>query len=285
MGASMMTSAEEKFILYVERMPAFPKSVHKVIQLAGDVDSSAKAIVAVIESDPIMTVKILKVINSAFYALPQKITSIQRALVHIGINTIKNLALSVAAIGVLNPHNKAGFDTRLFLQHSLAVAVLSKKLAERQGVPLMHSSDYFVAGLLHDFGKIVFAEFMPHEFKLALTQSKQRQIDLHLAELAIMGINHAQAGRMLALKWALADNLASAIDLHHSVGHGELLADCVFSANQIAKKCGIGDAGNPVIEPFSEELVNVFGMSLDELIASFGDLALIKSEVQQFMQA
>jgi putative nucleotidyltransferase with HDIG domain len=280
-----MNDAEEKFIVYVERMPAFPKSVHKVIQLAADVDSSAKDIVAVIESDPIMTVKILKVINSAFYALPQKITSIQRALVHIGINTIKNLALSVAAIGVLNPHNEAGFDTNLFLQHSLAVAVLSKKLAEHMGVPLMHSSDYFVAGLLHDFGKIIFAEFMPYEFKLALEQSKEKQIDLHLAELEIMGINHAQAGRMLALKWELAGNLANAIGLHHSVGRGELLVDCVFAANQIAKKMQIGDAGNPIIDSFSEELANVFGMSLDELIASLGDVSLIKSEVQQFMQA
>ncbi|WP_174484370.1 HDOD domain-containing protein [methanotrophic endosymbiont of Bathymodiolus puteoserpentis (Logatchev)] len=258
---------------------------HKVIQLTADVDSSAKDIVAVIESDPVMTVKILKVINSAFYSLPQKITSIQRALVYIGINTIKNLALSVAAIGALNPHNKAGFDTGLFLEHSLVVGVLSKKLAERMGVPLMQSSDYFVAGLLHDFGKIVFAEFMPYEFKLALEKSKTQQVDLHLAELEIMGINHAQAGRMLALKWELAENLANAIDLHHSVTRGDLLVDCVFAANQIAKKCRIGDAGNSVIEPFSEELVNVFGMSLDELVVSLGDMSIIKSEVQQFMQA
>ncbi|MCF7969542.1 MAG: HDOD domain-containing protein [Methylococcaceae bacterium] len=280
-----MTDAEAKFITYVERMPAFPKSVHKVIQLAANVDSSAKDMVAVIESDPVMTIKILKVINSAFYSLPQKITSIQRALVHIGMNTIKNLALSVAAIGVLNPHNKAEFDTGLFLEHSLAVAVLSKKLAERMGVPLMYSSDYFVAGLLHDFGKIVFAEFMPHEFKLALQQSKEHQIDLHLAELEIMGINHAQAGRMLALKWELAENLANAIDLHHSVAQGDLLVNCVFAANQIAKKCHIGSAGNPIIDALPAELISLFGMSLDELIISLGDMSLIKAEVQQFMQA
>jgi len=281
----MMNDAEEKFIVYVERMPAFPKSVHKVIQLAADVDSSAKDIVAVIESDPIMTVKILKVINSAFYSLPQKITSIQRALVHIGMNTIKNLALSVAAIGILNPNNKADFDTGLFLQHSLAVAVLSKKLGERMGVPLMQSSDYFVAGLLHDFGKIVFAEFMASEFKQALKQSKEQQIDLHLAELEFIGISHAQAGRMLALKWELAGNLANAIDLHHSVAQGDLLVDCVFTANQIAKKCQIGNAGNSVIDALPTELVSTFGMPLDELIASLGDMSLIKSEVQQLMQA
>jgi len=82
----------EELIAFVEEMPAFPKSVQKILQLTSDINVSAKEIVAVIESDPIMTVKILKVINSAFYGLPQKITSIQRAVVHIGLNTIKNLA-------------------------------------------------------------------------------------------------------------------------------------------------------------------------------------------------
>jgi len=281
----MSSEIEEKFIAYVELMPAFPKSVHKVVQLASDVDSSAKDIVAVIESDPIMTVKILKVINSAFYSLPQKITSIQRALVHIGITTIKNLALSVAAIGVLNPNNKAGFDTDLFLEHSLATAVISKKIAEQLKVPLMQSSEYFVAGLLHDFGKVVFAEYMPEEFKQALELSQNEHIDLHLAELKVMGINHTQAGRMLALKWELSTDLADAIDFHHNVGKGKLLADCVFVANQIAKKYKIGDAGNSIVEDLPVELENRLGMSLNEIIDKLGDISVIQSEVQQFMRA
>jgi len=88
---------------------------------------------------------------------------------------------------------------------------------------------------------------------------------------------------MLALKWELAENLANAIGFHHSVAQGDLLVECVFAANQIAKKCCMGDAGNPVIEAFSEALVNVFGMSLDELVVSVGDMSLIKSKVHQFM--
>ena len=153
----MSETLNEELIAFVEKMPAFPKSVQKVVQLTSDLNASAKDIVQVIESDPVMTIKILKVINSAFYGLPHKITSIQRAVVHIGLNTIKNLALSIAAMGMLSPTNKAKFDTQEFLLHSLSTASICRILAEKLGVAKAESSDFFVAGLLHDFGKIVFA--------------------------------------------------------------------------------------------------------------------------------
>ena len=95
----------------VEKMPAFPKSVQKLLELTRDINCQPKQLVSVIETDPVMTVKILKVLNSAYYSLPNKITSVNRSVVYLGINTIKNLALSIAAIGVLPKQNKAGlFD-------------------------------------------------------------------------------------------------------------------------------------------------------------------------------
>ena len=79
---------------------------------------------------PVMTVKILQVINSPYYGFAQKISSIPRAVVHIGINSVKNIALSVATIGMLKPHNQAGFNTQNFLQHSLTTAIIGKMIAE-----------------------------------------------------------------------------------------------------------------------------------------------------------
>ena len=177
----------EKIIAFVEKMPAFPKSVQRVMQLTSDVNASAKDIVQVIESDPVMTIKILKVINSPFYGFAQKINSIQRAVVYIGLNTIKNMALSVAAIGVLNPKNKADFNTQEFLLHSLTTASICRMLAERLDIPQSDSNDFFVAGLLHDFGKIVFAEFEPENFKRALEKSILENSPLHEAELELAG--------------------------------------------------------------------------------------------------
>jgi putative nucleotidyltransferase with HDIG domain len=265
-------------------MPAFPKSVQQVVQLTSDINASAKDIVRVIECDPVMTVKILKSINSSFYGLPQKITSVQRAVVHIGLNTIKNIALGVAAMGMLNANNKANFNTSNFLLHSLTTAAISKMLAERIGLSSTECSDCFVAGLLHDFGKVVFAEFIPDEFKLALEKSKEQQLPLYQTELEFIGLNHTQAGKILAEKWELSEMLIDAIAHHHDLGQSQnALKDCVFAANQISKYLQFGDGGNPLIEEFPEPIVSRFGMTFPALCETLGDLGSVKTEAQSFI--
>jgi len=280
----MPNSKSEKLIVLVEKMPAFPKSVQQVVQLASDLNASAKDIVRVIECDPIMTVKILKAINSSFYGLPQKITSVQRAVVHIGINTIKNIALGVAAMGMLNANNKANFNTSDFLLHSLTTAAISKLLAEHISLSSTACGDCFVAGLLHDFGKVVFAEFMPDEFRLALEKSKEQQLPLHQTELEFIGLNHSQAGKILAEKWELSDLLIDAIANHHNLDHSQnVLKDCVFAANQISKHMQFGNGGNPLIEPFPESIVTRFDLTFPAMCEALGDLESIKTEAQSFI--
>ncbi|MCX7101490.1 MAG: HDOD domain-containing protein [Methylobacter sp.] len=280
----MTNLKNEKLIALVEKMPAFPKSVQQVVQLTSDINASAKDIVRVIECDPVMTVKILKAINSSFYGLPQKITSVQRAVVHIGMNTIKNIALGVAAMGMLNPNNKANFNTSNFLLHSLTTAAISKILAERIGLKSTQCSDCFVAGLLHDFGKVVFAEFMPAEFKLALEKSKELHLPLHQTELEFIGLNHAQAGKMLAERWELSDLLIDAIAEHHTLEASDnVLRDCVFAANQISKQLKFGDGGNPILEELTSPIANHFGLNLSALCEALGDLESIRTEAQSFI--
>ncbi len=277
--------SDEELIAFVEKMPAFPRSVQRVIQLTSDINTPAKEIVSVIESDPVMTVKILKMINSAFYGLPKKITSIQRAFIHLGLNTIKNMALSVTAMGVLNSNNKANFNTQDFLLHSLTTAYICRLLAERLNIPQSESSDFFVAGLLHDFGKIVFAGFDPENFKLALEKSRQENISLHTTEMLFVGMDHAQAGRILAERWNLDQTLINAIDHHHLSSYDSILKDCVFAANQISKKMEFGFAGNPIIEEFPDSICKLFEFSLDDFIESLGDLSSIKVEALSFISS
>ncbi len=282
----MSDTLNEELIVFVEKMPAFPKSVQRIVQLASAIDTSAKEIVQVIESDPVMTIKILKVINSAFYGMPQKITSIQRAVVNLGFNTIKNLALSVAAMGTLNPKNRAGFNINSFLLHSLTTAGISRMLAEKLEIPQVECSDFFVAGLLHDFGKIVFAEFYPDSFKQALEKSKQQNIALSLTELEFIGLSHAQAGKLLAKRWEFDEALFSAIDHHHEINkNNSILKDCVFAANQISKRMQFGYAGNPVIDELPDSILTRFGLSLEELINALGDLSIVKTEAFSFINS
>ena len=159
---------ERKLTTAVERMPAFPKSVQKILELTRNINCLPKELVGVIEKDPVMTMKILKVINSAYYSLPNKITSVNQSVVYLGINTIKNLALSFATVGILPRTNTVGFDIQRYLLHSLATGSVARQLCHAYGNGEADPADCFVAGLLHDFGKVVYAQFMPDEFRRAL---------------------------------------------------------------------------------------------------------------------
>lgn len=130
----MSPELSQKLAAAVDGMPAFPKSVQKILELTRDVNCTPKDLVQVIDKDPVVTVKILKVVNSAYYSLPKQITSISHAVVYLGFNTIKNLALSIAAIGMLPKDNAAGFDAQQYLLHSLATASIAKQLDRKSVV-------------------------------------------------------------------------------------------------------------------------------------------------------
>lgn len=216
MMSSLPPELERTLTDAIERMPAFPKSVQKILELSRDINCLPKEMVAVIEKDPVMTVKILKIINSAFYSLPNKITSVGQATIYLGINTVKNLALGFAAVGMLPRTSPEGFDIQKYLLHSLLVATFARQLAIQGAKEEADPGDCYIAGLLHDFGKIVFVQFMGNEFRAALAQATATGISLHEAERATIGADHALVGAMLARRWQFAEPLAQCcIQDHH----------------------------------------------------------------------
>lgn len=271
----------QKLAAAVDGMPAFPQSVQKILELTRDINCSLKDLVQVIDKDPVVTVKLLQVVNSAYYSLPKQITSINHAVVYLGFNTIKNLSLKIAAIGMLPTHNAAGFDGQQYLLHSLTTASIAKQLAPR--VVDANPVDCFIAGLLHDYGKVVLAQFMPAEFRTALELSQGSKISLHLTLREVIGIDHAVVGAMLVEKWRFAPNLVETI--RHQYGADlkdtDMIA-CVFAANQISKKLEFGFAGNPWVEELPPTIAQRLGGTLDEVIVSLGDLAPMFEEASIF---
>ena len=282
----MMRDASElnrKISDAVDKMPAFPRSVQKLLQLTRDINSQPKELVAVIETDPVMMVKILKVLNSAYYNWPNKVTSINRSVVYLGVNTIKNLALSIAAIGVLPKENKAGLDIHRYLLHSLTVAGVAKLLCARMGREA-DPMDCHTAGLLHDFGKVVFAQFMPEECAAAIALSRESAMPSYQAEQEIIGADHAAAGAMLAQRWQFPKSLVDSIRFHHDgESCNSAMSACIFAANLISKSLATGLEGSA-----SEELPPAVaarcGGSLDQLTRSLGDLSRTVEEAKLFSQ-
>ncbi len=282
-----MRQAPDNVLKAVEKMPAFPKSVQQVLQLTADINCLPKDLVNVIKNDPVFTLKILKVVNSPFMGLANKITSIHQASVYLGVNTLKNLSLSLACIGTLPPDNKAGFDMNAFWLHSLAVATMAKRLAEYCDVPRNETADYFSAGLLHDIGKVVFALYMPTEYAQALQQAEQGGVRLIEAEERTMDVNHAQIGTLLAEKWGFPESLVQSIAGHHGPFPEEssLYVDCVFAANQACKALEYGFSGEPNAEELPASVQKRFRMDLQRVISAMPDLTEELERARIFINA
>lgn len=269
----------------VDRMPAFPQGVTRVLDLASRADCSPKDLVRVVEQDPVMTMKILKLVNSAYFGLSRPINSINHGVIFIGINTIKNLALTIAAMGMLPSRNDAGLDMNQFLLHSLGVAGLSKRLASYMGVPEKEGSDYFISGLLHDFGKVVLAQFKAQDFAKALQLAADGSRPLYLCEQEVLGMDHAEIGGMLAESWKLPTPLTLSIRYHH-LDHelpDNRLRDLVHAANQLVHGAGFGASGNVCREALPPGIQARLGMSLDELGQALGDIRAEMDKARAFI--
>lgn len=282
------TELSKKLSDAVEKMPAFPKSVQRILELSRDINCSPKELVAVIEKDPVMTMKLLHIINSAYYSFPKQITSVNQSIVFIGLNTIKNMALSFAVIGVLPQKNAAGFDMQRYLMHSLITASLARILCQKFSKDGTDPADCNLAGLLHDFGKIVFAESMPEEFKLALAYSDEHHVPLHIAEQKIIGVDHSELGAKLVEKWQFPKNLSDVIRHHHDKDvPPSTIHCCLFLADQISKHKIFNNHHSEDISPaeLPPSVTERFGNNLDEIIVKLGDLSNIVAEAQAFAQS
>ncbi len=278
----------KRYTRLIDRMPGFPASVQRILELTANPDSSPGELVAALERDPVITVRILKLVNSPWFGLARPVSSVRQAMVIAGLNTLRNLALSIAAVGMLPTRNDAGMDTGRFLEHSLGVATIARLLARRLGVPESENTDHFVAGLLHDFGKIVLIRHAGEDYAPVLAAAAAGPVPLHQEEARRLGVDHAELGGLLIEHWGLPATLAGAVRYHHVPDHDgdwSLLRDTVFAANQIVRHLDFGDSGNPVIEPFPRPIRERFGADLAELTEALDDPGAELEATRLFMQS
>lgn len=277
----MSPEFSQELLTAIDSMHAFPASVQDILRLTGEASSAPRELVEVIQNDPIVTIKVLRVVNSAYYSLPRQITSIDRAVVFLGFNTIKNLALGIAALSMLPNSPQAEFDTKRYLRHSLTCAAIARALGVR--FPGIETHDFFIAGLLHDFGKVVLAQVQSAQFHKAVEYSMWHEVSLHHALLEVSGIDHAEIGAMLLEKWRFPSSLVEAIRWQYtSQEHSSPMAACVHVADLISKQMGIEFAGSQKPEELSPELQQAFGGTLTNIMEAMGDMSGMLQEATQF---
>jgi putative nucleotidyltransferase with HDIG domain len=234
---------------YIKSMPSLPVSVAKVLRVCDNPQTSPADLNRVISLDPVLVGRVLKLINSAYYGLGQ-VTSLVRAIIILGINTVTNLALSTAVMKSLPGPGRdgGGLEMEGFWRHSLCVGTAAKQLARDRGVDPRLLEEYFTAGLLHDLGKIPLNAVLPQEYLRAVGGADRNRRPLIREEELSLGIDHCTAGALIVGAWQLAGPVGDVI-IHHHGGesyrgpHGELLCT-VAAANYFACTREIGFSGD-----------------------------------------
>ena len=199
----------------VDDIPTLPSILMEVNRLMQDDEASIRNISAVLEKDQGMTTEILKLVNSSFYGFKSMIRDIPHAVVILGFNAVRNALMSVSIIKTFSGRQGAeGFDIVDFWRHGISVAVVSRFLAER--TQLVQPDDCFVAGLLHDIGKLVLCQYFTPEFLKVWKAAQEKGISIYEAEKELLPVNHARVGGYLVEKWQFPASLVEAIRFHHS---------------------------------------------------------------------
>jgi len=148
----------------IQKMPNLSPTVAKVLALVNDPNSSARDLIRIIQVDPVLTGKVLALCNSAYFGIPTKVTSVARATILLGMNTIKNLALTTAVLALFSKApRRACFDSAAFWKHSLGCAVGSQLIAYKMALNRALQEEFFIAGLLHEAGRLVIVHQLPEK--------------------------------------------------------------------------------------------------------------------------
>ncbi|MFH2050399.1 MAG: HDOD domain-containing protein [bacterium] len=241
MTTATLDNKVRQVVSNIQNLPTPPIVFHQIQKVINDPDCSAAKVAAILAEDPAMSVKVLKLTNSAFYGLSREVNSVKQAVVIVGIEAIKNLVLSASVLDMFKGSSIDQEAQEKFWRHSLATGyccrILSKKLQARG---IIDQDTAFSAGLLHDLGKLVFSCFLDKEYTKLKDARKNDRIsqDFEL-ENQILGYNHAQIGGFLSVLWKLPQKLGEAISYHHNpheLKDENPLVNLVHISNYIAKK-------------------------------------------------
>jgi putative nucleotidyltransferase with HDIG domain len=216
-GREMATQRLEKIRQEVQEigaLPTLPETPLKILSLVADEESSMADIARTIETDPALAANILKVSNSPYYGVREKVGSLKLALTILGLNEIINIVTSISIVRMF-PISKrsAGFNRLKFWRHCFGTGCAAQMLARELRFDL--DGVEFVAGLIHDIGKLIIDQYFHSKQKEILSMCEKGPLSPNEAEVEVMGVDHATLGSWLAQSWHLPSTLVEAIEYHH----------------------------------------------------------------------
>ncbi len=241
----------ETIVKKLNDIPSLPSVVYELSRVINDPMSSTKDVEAIMAQDLGMTTKVLKLANSAYYAIPGGVTSLSRAIGFIGFDTVHQLVLSASIIQALEIKGPSIFDVNEFWKHSIVVAIASEVIAKYVKHPT--PADLFTVGLVHDMGKVALFLAAPEVLVEITARADKNKLSFLEIEEENKITPHTELGKLLAEKWKLPRNILVAAKYHHENDMQKRqnissdlnqIIDIVMLANLLTHALRLGNSGH-----------------------------------------
>lgn len=279
--------AKQLIINKINNLPTLPDIVHKIVTLLKEENTSARDLCKLISYDQAISLRLLKVANSAYYGFLREVATVQHAIVILGFDEVKRLSLGIAMFNFMKgASNATSLVIEEFWKHcvgcSLAAGIICKKVGVKSGMPSTSS-------LLHDLGKLVLDNLFSREYKIILEKAKAEKVSTVDIEKEILGFTHTDVGLWLCSKWKLPSSLTLPIAYHHQVDEVDqeniLQVSIVHLADILCKKADIGSSGDNTIPSFQKnarEILRIEEKVIDSIIK---ELESEEEKVQAFINS
>ena len=254
----------------VDTLPTMPSVLKKLLKVIENPKVSLNEIGNFISSDPVLTTRVLKVVNSPIYGFPGRISSVSQALILLGLNVVRGMLLGVSVFEVMERAMVGLWE------HSMGCAVTARIIAQKKGVK--EPEEISVAALLHDIGKVVLSLKFTEEYKEILKNAEKNGLYISEAEKAHFGITHAEAGAWIAQKWNFPKSLIEVIDYHHKPHLSKNIpvqSAIVHLADILIQSRGFGFSGNtfvPPVNPAAWQALNLSETDMKEILVEMEEV-------------
>ncbi len=265
-----------------KELPALPQTVARLLKELRNPDVDLDELSREIALDQAITAKILRLVNSSFYGMPGQIGNLSQAVVILGTETIQNVILSIAIIKAFKlPDIEAeGFSLEDFWRHTIATGLITQTIARMLELP--NRQDAFVAGLLHDIGKLLLLQVSPEGFCRVVELVREKGLFFQEAERLVLTADHTSLGAWLAKKWHFPVHLQEVLFYHHRPGKAKhMLVRAVRFGDSLALAMGIGHGGSILVPPVGERVWKELGFDKSGLAPLLDELGGIFKDVRE----
>jgi putative nucleotidyltransferase with HDIG domain len=274
-----------RIVRKIEDLPTLPRTVMKITELVNNPKSSAKDLARVITEDQVLTARLLRLVNSSFYGFPQKISTVTGAIVLLGFDAIRNLLLTTSVFDMFAGSGRKSEQIQEQLwDHSLGCAVSAKVIGSFTRYEKIE--ELFVAGLLHDIGKIVEMIYMPTEYEKVTRLAREEKVLIAVAEERIFNFTHARVGQLLAKRWNLPNKLESIIAYHHhpeKAGRFSLEAGIIQLADLFCRALMMGSGGDQRIPSLNQNVWKQVAIGTENLGKLMAEIEKEYRDIRSFL--